>query len=324
MKLGTTSLSVTQLGSSGSVSGVPAGPVYTLTAPNNVDEGNSLQCNVTCNQLAGDGTLYWDINHVTTNAADFSFQNDSGTVTVNNQVGTFFIAAAADNTTEGPETFDINLRTGSASGPLVAQVLNVTINDTSITPVTSYYHWHSHTKGVSIRPVHLMIRTSLNSTWTSVMTHNQNSNNWISRSYNLQNYAGQNVKIGHAVQRSSQSSSTYWSNDCAIDDMHLVVAGNTIDLRPTNSNSTNQSRWKTNANYCHSSAASACSNATNNIFVGSSYQYWNANTGPTGSSGTGPNSAYVGTHFFYFEASSMNSSCNYDWAAVVFKNFQAV
>ncbi len=320
MRLGVTSLSVTRPGPGKKKKSSASSPppiVYNLTAPTSVDEGATLVCNVSANLPSGDGTLYWDISHVTTNASDFTAV--SGTVTVSSQSGSFNISAVADNTTEGAETFDINLRTGSASGPIVSQITGVTVNDTSITPVTSYYNFFSHNYGSRIRTSKVYIQSQTTGLWTHMLSITSNSNQWISRSINLQQFAGHQIKIGHVHQRSAYHLTGYYQNDAAVDNMRLV-SSTTTDLSATGVAATDDANWATNGNGCNSSEISALNSATYNLANTPTNQQWCVNTGPTGSSSTGPSSAQTGSHYFYFESSSMQSICNYDYAALLTKN----
>lgn len=99
---------------------------------NNVNEGSSLTFNVSTSNVSNGTTLYWTV----TNAGDFNIS--SGSFTINNNAGSFFVTPAADLTTEGPETFTASIRTGSTSGTIVATSATVTINDTSTAPPPAY------------------------------------------------------------------------------------------------------------------------------------------------------------------------------------------
>lgn len=94
-------------------------------------EGQSLRFSVTTTDF-GSGTLYWTVNHITTSSADFGA--NSGTVTITDDAGQFFISATADSVTEGTETFRVQLRTGSTSGTVVDTTATVQLIDTSKTP----------------------------------------------------------------------------------------------------------------------------------------------------------------------------------------------
>lgn len=103
---------------------------YTATpAAGTVDEGASLTINVAgTNTPAGD--LYWTINHITTANADFSAVQ-GGPFAFNGTAGSFSITTVADSTTEGNETFTVQVRTGGVGGPVVATTSTITLVDTS-------------------------------------------------------------------------------------------------------------------------------------------------------------------------------------------------
>jgi hypothetical protein len=52
-------------------------------------------------------------------------------LTIYNNSGSFGILTTDDKLTEGPEQFNISLRTGSITGPVVATSPFLTLNDTS-------------------------------------------------------------------------------------------------------------------------------------------------------------------------------------------------
>jgi len=99
-----------------------------LGGANNVDEGSAQTFNVGGANIVN-GTYYWTVE---TNREDFA--TISGTVTVTNNSGSFTASPTADDSTEGPETFTVALRSGSITGPILAISDTVTINDTSLTP----------------------------------------------------------------------------------------------------------------------------------------------------------------------------------------------
>ena len=129
MRLGATSLNITNRSGGGSSS---PSPTYSLSTNSSVNEGSNLVVNVTTQHVADGTDLYWSISHTTTSNADFSAV--SGTATVNSNSASFTITTVADATTEtDPETFGIVVRTGSQSGPIVAQETSTNLNDTSQT-----------------------------------------------------------------------------------------------------------------------------------------------------------------------------------------------
>ncbi len=107
----------------------PAGPTYSITpAANSVNEGSALTINVTTTNVADATTLYYTL----TNSSDFATSSSNFTITSN--AGSFTVTPTADATTEGAETFQVQIRTDSTSGTVVATSNAITINDTSTTP----------------------------------------------------------------------------------------------------------------------------------------------------------------------------------------------
>ncbi len=94
-------------------------------ASSSVNEGGSLTVDVSTGGVANSTTLYYTL----TNSGDFT--TSSGSFTINNNAGSFTVTPTADSTTEGPETFQIEIRTDSVSGSIVAIASTITINDTS-------------------------------------------------------------------------------------------------------------------------------------------------------------------------------------------------
>jgi uncharacterized protein (DUF427 family) len=106
-------------------------PTYSLYLPyTSVNEGSSTPVVAQTTNVANGTVLYWTISNGTTSNADFSAT--SGSVTINSGSGQIDITAVADSTTEGSQTFTVQLRTGSTSGSVVATSGTITINDTSV------------------------------------------------------------------------------------------------------------------------------------------------------------------------------------------------
>jgi hypothetical protein len=110
-----------------------SGSASITPSPLTINEGNNIQFTVT--SFMASGTMYWDIETIsgTINSADFTGGATSGTVSISNSVGSFTIPVRADLNTEGEESFFVNLRIQSNSGPVVAKSKIVAINDTSLT-----------------------------------------------------------------------------------------------------------------------------------------------------------------------------------------------
>jgi len=119
-----------------------ATPVYAISASAaSVNEGSSVIFTVTTTNVDSGTTLYWTTNTVsgTVNASDFSDSATSGSFVITSGSGTVTRTLANDLTTEGSESFQLQIRTGSTSGTIVATSSTVTISDTSIDilPVTT-------------------------------------------------------------------------------------------------------------------------------------------------------------------------------------------
>ena len=103
-------------------------PTFTLTPPASIDEGSAGLIACTTTDIFDGTTLYWDVVPTT----DFTVSN--GSVTVNSNSANIYVTPDNDQTTEGPETFQLKLYTDSARTVNVATTSNITINDTSQTP----------------------------------------------------------------------------------------------------------------------------------------------------------------------------------------------
>lgn len=105
--------------------------VYPSGYATSVNEGSSLTFYVATRNITLT-TLYWTILNGTTTNARFSAV--SGSFGLSNNAGSFNISPTADYITEGPTTFQVQIRTGSTSGPVVATSVAVTVNDIYQTP----------------------------------------------------------------------------------------------------------------------------------------------------------------------------------------------
>lgn len=111
-------------------------PAFTVT-PANINEGSAGTFTVA--NLGPDGTYYWTILNGTSVNADFSAVSGSFTVSgstggIENGTGSFTVTPIKDLTTEGGQTFQVEVRSGSTSGTILVTSSSVTIIDTSVTP----------------------------------------------------------------------------------------------------------------------------------------------------------------------------------------------
>ena len=100
-----------------------------------IDEGSTVTFTVTTANVADGTTLYWTTyGSPAIGASDFSDNATSGSFTITNGSGSVSRTLANDATTEGTESFQLQIRTGSISGTVVATSDSVSINDTSVAP----------------------------------------------------------------------------------------------------------------------------------------------------------------------------------------------
>lgn len=125
----------------GDAAPVPPAPPATYSvsiSPVTYNEGSTINANVSTTSVANGTTLFWTVTGGVV-ATDFNNNANSGSFSVNNNSGSFTIQLANDLTTEGNETFQVELRTGSITGPIVHTSSTViTITDTSTTPPPTY------------------------------------------------------------------------------------------------------------------------------------------------------------------------------------------
>jgi hypothetical protein len=100
----------------------------------------TVQFNVATQGVASGTTLYWQLIGGVTGGDFSSGYNGSFTVsgTLANSSGSFTVTASADALTEGAETFQADIRTGSIGGPTVATSSSVSITDQSFSPSYSF------------------------------------------------------------------------------------------------------------------------------------------------------------------------------------------
>jgi hypothetical protein len=117
-------------------------PTYSVSpSTSSVNEGSSVTFTITTGGVANGTTLYYTLQAVsgTINSSDFSSGGTSGSFTINSNSGSVTLTLANDVTTEGSESFQFEVRTGSTSGSVVATSSTVTIIDTSSISNITYY-----------------------------------------------------------------------------------------------------------------------------------------------------------------------------------------
>jgi 6-phosphogluconolactonase (cycloisomerase 2 family) len=117
---------------------VPIMPTYEIIpSATSINEGDTITLNVVTTNVTDGATLYWRKTSGT--AVDVDFNTTlTGTITINSNMGTFNFGIVNDTTTEGSETLVIGLSVIDG-GAIVAYTPEITINDTSVTPVGPTY-----------------------------------------------------------------------------------------------------------------------------------------------------------------------------------------
>lgn len=106
-----------------------------------INEGDTLTITVNTEGFGDSTTLYWTVNQVsgTVIAGDF-IDGFTGSFTLSGDAtsatGDISIIVSPDGTPDGTDVFNVQVRTGSTSGDIIATSQNITINDTSTEPPT--------------------------------------------------------------------------------------------------------------------------------------------------------------------------------------------
>ena len=101
-------------------------PTYSLTSSaTNVDEGSTVSFTVTTTKVSDGTTLYWKVS------SEADFTTSSGNFTINSNTGTFDCTPSEDTTTEGTESFMVDIFVDAGFTQGVGSSPSVTINDTS-------------------------------------------------------------------------------------------------------------------------------------------------------------------------------------------------
>ena len=111
-------------------------PTFTTTpSATTIDEGDTLTMTVNTTGLHEDKRLYYSIEGTGVSPSDFTNNSLTGYFDINSSgVGTFNVTLDSDRVTEGGEVFVVRIRDGSTTGAIVHTSVNITINDTSLSP----------------------------------------------------------------------------------------------------------------------------------------------------------------------------------------------
>ena len=108
--------------------------VNSSTSALSLNEGSSITVVVTTEGITS-GTLYYSISSVggTVDTNDFTDGVMTGSFTITSNTGTFTKTLTADGTSEVGDAFQVEIRTGSTSGPIVLTSSTITINNPAFT-----------------------------------------------------------------------------------------------------------------------------------------------------------------------------------------------
>ena len=113
-------------------------PSYTLSQSSTlVNEGDTVTFTISTTAIP-DGTVIYYTTNGSVDAADFTDNTLTGSLTVNNDSATLTKTLSSDFTVgEGSETFSIDIRTDSVTGTVVASSNNITVTDSSFATFTN-------------------------------------------------------------------------------------------------------------------------------------------------------------------------------------------
>ena len=244
-------------------------------------------------------TYYFTLNHITTSPSELYFTTGGGQTytdtTTGSGTGSFFVSTSLDGTTEGSETYQVEMRTGSTSGTVVATSSTVTINDTSTNPSlseSSYYEMH------------------LLNTLTG------ESGSWSTYTHSLSSYASTNGRLVFAYQNGT--SGTSYQGDVQVDNIRFSDVSSGQGYNYSFETSSNLTGWKTST-----STATAMTMGTadadlrkfednlagySDVATAGTTFRWNRDSGGTVSTGTALTTGDDGDYYIYAETSGSGAS----------------
>jgi len=239
------------------------------------------------------GTVYWTVNfNGSTNSSDFAAT--SGSVTLSAGNSTIFVETVVNDPNEGTETFYLDYRTGSTSGPVFASSPVVSVTN-ALLP-TAY--------------------GPLPKTTQSPGTTNWQSGQFSSSSaaYTFGQYPS-NIVTGDVCRLVfAYRTSTFWRGDLQLDDLYYNTTSVTSGGSNLNIDSTSSSLCPEQSTTLTTYSSSTFPNATDittkynnetfqNVTAGASRSWWNMDSSGTPSSATGLTNVGSG-QYCYYESSS--------------------
>jgi len=247
-------------------------------------------------------TLYWTINQVSgTIIADDFTQGLSGSFslsgTLSSSTGSINLTVKADGSPDGEDVFNVQVRTGSTSGPIIATSQNITISDTSTEGVPLSCSFRENRNGATIGSVNVyVVDSSGNIQGSAIYSASGNTGDvWSLRTTSSPVITSQFRIAWHYVSSSS------FTGDYAIDS--VTINGTTYNFDSSSDGFITTSGVNT------ASSTVALNNAiTVPTSTGAALGRWNRHSGATTSSNTGPSSAFSGSFYLYAETTSPNFS----------------
>lgn len=286
----------------------PAVSLSESTTSLNETTSRELTITVTTQGYANGTTLYWTVNQVSGTVISGDFTSGyTGSFTLSGNAssatGSINIQVAGDGTADGTDTFNVQVRTGSTAGPIIATSATITISDTSTTASTLSLSWYQSTFGATIGAMNVyVVDTSGNIQGSAVYTRSAGGSanaDWYEVTASTPTVTGTFRIAWHYV------SGTSFTGDYAIDSVSLQ--GTTYTF-----NSTAESFITTSGTDTSSSTAALAAAVGVLTTTGASLGRWNRHTGTTTSSNTGPAASFDG-HYLYAETSSPNNNNDNMW-----------
>lgn len=131
----TGSISGSVVATSQTINVIDVVPTYSaVPSTTSVNEGSTVTFTVTTSGVPNSTVLYWTILPIggTLSASDFTDAATSGSFTINSNTGSIARTLSVDRSTEGLESFQIEIRRSSTTGTVIATSETVYINDTSL------------------------------------------------------------------------------------------------------------------------------------------------------------------------------------------------
>lgn len=297
-----------------SASGQTAEATYALTeAASTVYEGTALSISVATTNVNDSTTVYWGISHGTTVDADFTAT--TGSLTIQNDAGTFTVTGVDSDSSESDETFTVKLYSDSARTDEVASTGTITLQDLPASRTFEFYYF-AYGADITTMRVYWTVGTTANLLWSRTGQYQTSKNDdWEKVTLELRTYAGQTGRI-YFVYEEPNGALGYW----ALDDMYYKNSSNSKTYYDGRT-STNRGKWKHQSTTGYSTLAAARTTVGSSDIAASGANQWRYDTGGVATSqATGPKYALnqnTSTDYIYYNSYNSN---NDSYQAMMFEN----